>query len=1181
MFLKKLLLIFMIFVNYFCCCLTAQGNNNFIFYNQELVIKGAQNVFQIRATNNDSSVTYGSAVFLKFEGDFAYLATCYHNIYNTKSFELAFSDVKILTDNIIQWKKNEKIISSQNKNFEVFLQIDNDVVIIRTARKNIEETWKDYKPSDILKEESSTYKTQTQGLVFGYPSYDTLNLYPITVRIGETAGIISAFKGMNWRKGTAPDKNLKFRFLSENPTAKGMSGGLVLDHKGNFSGLVFGRFPDTVSLAISEENVMKIFSLALENQGNFKKYDVSILKIEPILKEALETQSAKENIFANIVKWKHFESWQEAFKDPTSFRENFQEISIDLQPFLDTESKNTFALYVTNSEKDDSDTIEKKMLDIWFNSNEYIYCYKEKKFKEKEEKDYKNGKEKLELFEQLVPGENLLILSVRNNNKGFEINDLFRTLDLDVNFLLNEKVFYNLHRSLPNVVDGYSVFVSIYKEPLLPQNIRFNARLAVRKDFLTKFINKRYFEFELDSSDQNFGSFQGTAFLKPQEQKDLKEKELATFQTYLQNNHFQNHEKNFATFHFKGPQTIEICNQVGLKVHKLNIFGINFEDKTKQDYIFPIFLKSKLQLLYLNQKDSTEFRNYFPRRLISTYTSKETNIPIFEKGNFALNFDFTNLFQEVFLNWINNTILKINNPTVINNQELKSLSEKIGIHFKPKLLYCYIDKEHEWLIWLFDFKDERGKAIESEGNISLVPENRNSLLSFQFDFENPKDSSPFLKQKILSKLSESVFDKEGIEFSEGGIEISEYTEKNSSESTKLKLENYQDVLNQFTKEILSKNLDDLVKNTRKTLFLNIQKFEISQEWLQNFSQNGLSLEGVEFLGRISATFNGEKLEKIILLPESEKKAKDKPTVLNGDKVNYKNISITGVEVFLNHLEYYYDKSQESKFGGEIRFRNMSDQGKTKIENFSCQIHQGVINNDGDLKVQFTNEQLSAKIFFNQDINILLREATLSGLFSLKRDGKIECDLKCILPENQGELKIFSSIGGDISIQVNLRNFDLRNLHLGGEVKKVFQKLKIGNQGEIFLDSLFIHNDLIQGKARIKAAHSWGEIKLPCIHLTKEHPHHGKQRIFGEEIEIPCVHFNPIHQGGDSVGEAKVQKIFDSNFHYNIDSKQIGGYLDFGIIPLSVSIGGKKFGEDFNIRVDIDELKKLFENFVDR
>ncbi len=402
----------------------------------ELRRPGARSTLQIKTTLENDNTSYGSAIVWKKDEDSLIIATAYHVLEGATTF-------KVLAPQLISDKEKDKLSIPSSK-FELYVEPTYDLVLLRlklTAEK--EYSWL----SEVQPVKTTCKSPESKsGRAFGFPGFykGRFSLYDPEVTLGR-ADMLGNDLSMKYLNNSA---KMKILHLTLDPTAKGMSGGPVIDKTGCFRGMVIGRLPDILGIAVNYKDICSKYDIA--DFKNFDSQDFTEKTVFTALAE--EHLSADDETVVNEVSWRNATDWGNFFDDPSVFRRQFQDIHIDLKHYRYSE-KNTDASLILRQIG-----YERGKMSLLVNG----------------EKVTPTGRE-FHLSQHLCPGQNKILITKKlrellGDQKRFEqiwLNDVVRSNRLNLAVELGERRIYRIHRELPALIfNSYKLFLYLYVDKL-------------------------------------------------------------------------------------------------------------------------------------------------------------------------------------------------------------------------------------------------------------------------------------------------------------------------------------------------------------------------------------------------------------------------------------------------------------------------------------------------------------------------------------------------------------------------------------------------------------------------------------------------------------------------------------------------------------------------------------------
>lgn len=436
----------------------------------------------------------GTAYLLKVADEngrrIAYFATCYHVVHDRNEIDLYPTPKGAVCGQPIPAAASFKAGKpNQNPEHKIRVIPSLDLVLLRAPAA-------DLKPVDPPADAAD--RPLTNGYVFGFPSFDSCRPYPMSVRVAE--GSQPALNLGFYRADTGESApRMDVRFLTREITYPGMSGGPVVEHpSGAYGGMLLGRMPEprAAPVLLPARQILKELAAS-----DWKAFDPNQFKADLPYKKDEKGKSdfgqyMTTRYLASDLDWSSFEQWNQVLgDDPTSFLRDFQEVSVrldDLQLVTGSDKPEPALTFANLGSVAPGQPPAKP--DVEFRWNGRV-C---------------NPNQPA----PLRPGENLLIATKRMDSDGIVLNDLFRPNPVKVELRLDGKTAYRVRRSLPALIRGYTIFVTIHNGDIgdIAAKEEYAARLAVRLDYLNRLVNRVPFRLPIKPADsKNWASYDGEA----------------------------------------------------------------------------------------------------------------------------------------------------------------------------------------------------------------------------------------------------------------------------------------------------------------------------------------------------------------------------------------------------------------------------------------------------------------------------------------------------------------------------------------------------------------------------------------------------------------------------------------------------------------------------------------------
>lgn len=608
----------------------------------------------------------GTAVLLKVEDKaaderFGYFVACYHVLHGATSFD------------IYPIGKGNSVASHTGSS--VFARRTQDLVILK-ARLRGGPSYEALAPLEPDGMASTNDKEGIEGFAFGAAGFQSRSLFPSRVRLQEIRpayvlkDVIDSVNGRE-EAGVEP---MEVRFLGNEITYGGMSGGLVIDNHKRFGGLLLGRMPEpnAIPVMLTARQVKALFDASLKAPG--QAFDAKLFKAPPPYREAVVKQM-QEPWTVNEISWTSYEAWLKAFdSNPLRFLESFQEINLDLkllQAFA--HGKASERLSVEANE----DTGRVRVL--------------------------LNGKPYDPKEPGLLPGENLLIISKVPGGRGlgFELTDFLKPDTIDVSLRLGDsakETVYQIRRSLPQIIQGYSIYVTIRNGPAAPET-GYAARLAVSVDYLEELLNNVPFKLPVGDREARTGT------------------EYAGYATLDVSNHP-------VRLSYVSPQTLDVFAQVQLVAEtlKVSFAGVNMEAPRRA---MTLDMKGRVQCPIAADPDSLFF--LCARAMGASGPDRQFLLPVLGQ---EITVDASGLLRQLLVCYANNQLLHPDDPKMPGRGQIREFFKSGGLFsgadgwsWEPTRIFLERPEgsAKAWAIVTFRLLKD-GEPITAESPPPLLPE---------------------------------------------------------------------------------------------------------------------------------------------------------------------------------------------------------------------------------------------------------------------------------------------------------------------------------------------------------------------------------------------------------------------------------------------------------------------------
>lgn len=368
----------------------------------------------------ESIQEYGSSIVWKKTKKHLIIVTAYHVLKGTKKFKVLIP------------KQSQNYIPSSN--LEVYAKPNYDLVFIRLE---LTKEIKDKYPwiselKSVENDENNCSSDIKSGRAFGFPKfYKGQTIYDPKVTLGRSD--INGYE-IKYLKDNAL---MRILHLTLDPTDKGMSGGPVFDNMGCFRGMVIGRLPDILGVAVHYEDISSIY----DNDVEFYKFNSEDFTKDTVFSKSVEHSfSSDEEAVVNDISWRNAQHWGELFDDPSVFRRQFKDIRINLEHYrLKNENNTNTQLNLRKIGYD------KGEINLTINGEEVKFS------------------RSINLNQYLCPGQNQILIFNRSRKNKHQVflNDIFRSNRLNLVLELNDRRIYRIKREFPEILHE-SYFLILY-----------------------------------------------------------------------------------------------------------------------------------------------------------------------------------------------------------------------------------------------------------------------------------------------------------------------------------------------------------------------------------------------------------------------------------------------------------------------------------------------------------------------------------------------------------------------------------------------------------------------------------------------------------------------------------------------------------------------------------------------
>lgn len=669
-----------------------QGDSN--------ALNASTRVLRVDILRTDNKPAYGSALVLRGEPDGVLVATCYHCIQEAKTIALSRFDGRIGRVIAVATSHADTHNDDSKLHISLCCYPEFDLAFLRIPAALItDELW--LVACRTLKDLPIHTKAQSQeellsGVAYGYPFYNREHLSPRTISLTDDRLSKGGVSHLLKPKRESP---LTIEPLDLGSTSRGMSGGLVVDSKGRFAGLVMGRILDQIPGAgtfdaagamIPAETISEQLHSSQDAAlwGRFGKIDLSANR-SPLL-DAVQ-QGFEQDIAIDAVSWRDASIVSALSGNLADFRERFQECAIrfsDLDVFLQIE-KETYA--------DGSGD----RLEVWCNGAVLTT-------------GAARPNEEVNLKEHLRPGENLVILTKRRDvrlDRGLNVEQFFANSALDVTLRNGRDAFYRIKRALPGLVDAYAIYVTVF---VPDKPVIWDARLAVRQDVLANLLASVPYSWPYKLLDQRTGSSISGTF----EYGDLGHVKS------------ENVPRGDVIAPVRSERTLFFHSdwRTEIEHYSFRAFGLAIEGQGPKGGI-TVSLSGRIQLII----DPKGNARWIPRLVAGeVHDASRVRLELGKLGDAPIQLDVTGLLQELLVEQVNSRYLMPGSETEPfasrTFDSLLSAATPLGAAFTKHFRLKDVAQSEGWLVLLFDNVNSAGQQHSSS---SPIPITKNAWLEFE------------------------------------------------------------------------------------------------------------------------------------------------------------------------------------------------------------------------------------------------------------------------------------------------------------------------------------------------------------------------------------------------------------------------------------------------------------------
>lgn len=551
-------------------------------------------------------LTGGSLTYVGSEHDYAYFVTCYHVLHQAKTFEI-----------LARGRSQHSKTFATHNDVRIVADSKHDLVLIEIPLEK-------FAPGDLPKN-GALHKVlkdeqDASGVAIGYSflgrSYRLLS--PVDIWGGKNGSDLRTADNRVLMPNPDPKRPVFFRYLHRVNTIAGMSGGPVAaEDPLRFAGIICARIHDTQGLCISASSIQELYAKRKEAKtfkvGTFQE------KIA-FARDTIGFHSA-EFVDLDQKRWESFEEWGlllDTGDQPRQFLGSFQEVRRDL------------AAYSTKQ------VGVARTIDLKTNEGCEVWL---------------NGVRVTNHRLNLVPGENLIAIRKSQKREGWSLNDLMAANELAVNLQEDDVEFLKIRRSLPAVVENYSIFLTLTNgEPNhhFPVNIESSwgePEMRQVPPNLVPLLEHLESKWQIEMFEPRTRS-QARGLVKLDKRKDILWRPVSS-------------------------QTIDLELPLRIKVDvlRLRAFGLDAKlPETKEDLEITVWFRFQLVTNGANGKPQLS------GRALAGWMQTPLSIPLLaSEDNAALSVDLRAIFSQLFVAYLNRDHFR---PEGAGNFDIQSIALK-------------------------------------------------------------------------------------------------------------------------------------------------------------------------------------------------------------------------------------------------------------------------------------------------------------------------------------------------------------------------------------------------------------------------------------------------------------------------------------------------------------------------
>ncbi len=275
---------------------------------------------------------------------------------------------------------------------------------------------------------------------------------------------------------------MQFEFARGDLTIKGMSGGLVVDENNRFAGLLFGRHLSH-AVIVPREQVTSFLVNSRQYQERWRNIAEDAFYEPSLFKGGTEARD-------DFMDWSTLEGLRLLMSpNPLGRLRSFQEIEVT-PPRVDREAPDVVITTPLDNRSEIRNGEDSEKIRFWLDGYPLD----------------QDDQTPIQIPISQRPGESLLVVSKsRGGRNDFELGRILTSNRVDLRFSQDGKEFFRLRRSLPNIVEAFTLYITL-QNPTVSEDTSLpppNLRLAFHLGFLQELLNQAPFQIAIEERSPN------------------------------------------------------------------------------------------------------------------------------------------------------------------------------------------------------------------------------------------------------------------------------------------------------------------------------------------------------------------------------------------------------------------------------------------------------------------------------------------------------------------------------------------------------------------------------------------------------------------------------------------------------------------------------------------------------